>query len=62
MKVYIGYKAGAFMRGWQVEKVFDSEEKAKKWMQEENAKVHQEYDSYGLVEGEEFNYFEKDLE
>ncbi len=50
------------MRGWEVVKVFDAEDKAKKWMQEENAKVHQEFDDYGLVEGEEYNYFEKAVE
>jgi hypothetical protein len=62
MKVYLGYKAYPFMGGWEVVKVFDSEYKAKKWMQAENAKVHQEFDDYGLVEGEEFNYFEKVVE
>lgn len=63
-KVYIGYKAYPFMQGWEVVKVFDSEEKAKTWMNIENAKVadEQEYDEYGLVDGHEFNYFEKDVE
>lgn len=62
MKVYVGYCAQPMFGGWKVEKVFDSEEKAKKWAADENAKIFQEFDDYGLVEGEEFNYFEKDVE
>ena len=64
MKVYVGYKAYPMFQGWTVERVFDTEDKAKKWMNEENTKVAggQEYDDYGLVAGEEYNYFEKDVE
>jgi hypothetical protein len=64
MKVYIGYMSYAMFGGWKVEKVFDSEEKAKKWMAAENAKVStdQVYDDYGLVEGQEYNYFEMEVE
>ncbi len=61
-KVYIGYKAYPFMRGWEVVKVFAHEEDARTWMQIENAKCVQEFDDYGLTEGEEYNYFEKDVE
>lgn len=62
MKVYIGYKAYPFMQGWQVVKVFDTEAKAIEWMQDQNGRVFQEFDDYGLVAGEEYNYFEKDVE
>lgn len=60
--VYIGYKAYPFERGWEVVKVFKDEEAAQAWMQTENARVAQVFDSYGLIEGEEYNYFAKELE
>ena len=64
MKVYLGYKAYAFGMSWQAVKAFSTEDKAKTWMAEENAKVFQdqEYDDFGLVKGEEYNYFDMELE
>jgi hypothetical protein len=62
MKIYIAYEAYPFLMGWRTVKAFKNEDDAKKWCKEENGKVFQEFDDYGLTEGKEYNYFEMELE
>lgn len=62
IKIYLGYKAFPFAHGWQAVKAFKTEKQAKEWASEENSKCYQEFDDYGLTDGEEYNYMELELE